>query len=136
LRAGSRVYVEGLDGNDLPGTLVVVASPEEADVAIVRIQAPYEPRDGNFIEALFHAGHLVFEDGDIAELLELMRRVPTVVDIYLDRAAVIPEVADGAAALLASFGATDDALLEIVLGRATPTGVLPFELPSSLESVR
>ena len=73
---------------------------------------------------------------DIASLLELMRRVPTVVDIYLDRAAVIPEIADGAAALLASFGATDDALLEIVLGRAAPTGALPFELPSSLESVR
>ena len=65
-----------------------------------------------------------------------MRRVPTVVDIYLDRAAVIPEVADGAAALLASFGATDEALLEIVLGRAAPTGALPFELPSSMESVR
>ena len=62
--------------------------------------------------------------------------MPTVVDIYLDRAAVIPEIADGAAALLASFGATDEALLEIVLGNAAPTGALPFELPSSLESVR
>ena len=66
----------------------------------------------------------------------LMRRVPTVVDIYLDRAAVIPEVADGAAALLASFGATDDALLEIVFGRAAPSGALPFELPSSMDAVR
>ncbi len=136
LRGSARVYVEGLDGSVLPGSVSVADTPEDADVALVRIKAPYEPRNGNFIEALFHAGSLDFAAADIAWLLELMRRVPTVVDIYLDRAAVIPEVADGAAALLASFGATDEALLEIVLGRAAPTGALPFELPSSMESVR
>ena len=136
LRGNARVYLKGLDGAALPGTLSVADTPEEADVALVRIQAPYEPRSGNFIEALFHAGSLGFATADIDWLLELMRRLPTVVDIYLDRAAVIPEVADGAAALLASFGATHEALLEIVLGRAAPTGALPFELPASMESVR
>jgi beta-glucosidase len=136
LRGSPRVYVEGLDRAALPGTVRVAETPDDADIALVRIKAPYEARNGNFIEALFHAGSLAFDGADIASLLELMRRVPTVVDIYLDRAAVIPEIADGAAALLASFGATDDALLEIVLGRAAPTGALPFELPSSLESVR
>ena len=136
LRGNARVYLKGLDGAALPGTLSVADTPEDADVALVRIQAPYEPRSGNFIEALFHAGSLGFATADIDWLLELMRRVPTVVDIYLDRAAVIPEVADGAAALLASFGATHEALLEIVLGRAAPTGALPFELPASMESVR
>ena len=124
-----------MEATDLPaGT--VVDRPADADVAVVRIQAPYEPRDGNFIEALFHAGDLSFEPDAIAWLLELMRQVPTVVDVYLDRAAVIPEIAAGAAALLADFGATDAALLDIVFGRAAPTGKLPFELPSSMESVR
>jgi len=136
LRGNPRVYVEGLDGAALPDTVRVAETPDDADIALVRIKAPYEARNGNFLEALFHAGSLAFDGADIASLLELMRRLPTVVDIYLDRAAVIPEIADGAAALLASFGATDDALLEIVLGRAAPTGALPFELPSSLESVR
>ena len=136
LRGNPRVYVEGLDGAALADTVRVAETPDDADVALVRIKAPYEARNGNFLEALFHAGSLAFDSADIASLLELMRRLPTVVDIYLDRAAVIPEIADGAAALLASFGATDDALLEIVLGRAAPTGALPFELPSSLESVR
>ena len=136
LRGNPRVYVERLDGAALPGTMSVASTPDDADIALVRLRAPYEPRNGNFIEALFHAGSLGFAGADIAWLLELMRRVPTVVDIYLDRAAVIPEVADGAAALLASFGATDEALLEIVLGRAAPTGALPFELPSSMDSVR
>ena len=135
LRGAPRVYLHGMEATDLPaGT--VVDRPADADVAVVRIQAPYEPRDGNFIEALFHAGDLSFEPDAIAWLLELMRQVPTVVDVYLDRAAVMPEVAAGAAALLADFGATDAALLDVVFGRAAPTGKLPFELPSSMESVR
>ncbi len=135
LRGAPRLYLRGMEATDLPaGT--VVDRPADADVAVVRIQAPYEPRDGNFIEALFHAGDLSFEPDAIAWLLELMEQVPTVVDVYLDRAAVMPEIAAGAAALLADFGATDAALLDIVFGRAAPTGKLPFELPSSMQSVR
>jgi len=97
--------------------------------------APFDPRDGNFLEALFHAGRLEFAAPEIAWLLELMDQVPTVVDIRLDRAAVIPEIAAAAAALLADFGATDAALLDVAFGRAAPEGKLPFELPSSIESV-
>jgi beta-glucosidase len=136
LRGAPNVYVAGFETKDPLPAGTVVDRPEDADVALVRIQAPYEPRTGNFIESLFHAGGLAFDPDDIAWLLELMQQVPTVVDIYLDRAAVIPEIARGAAALLADFGATDAALLDVVFGRAPPAGVLPFELPSSMESVR
>ena len=40
------------------------------------------------------------------------------------------------AALLANFGASDPALLDVVFGHATPQGTLPFELLSSMEVVR
>jgi len=134
LRGAPCVYLRGLDVAEIPaGT--VVERPEDADVALVRIQAPFDPRDGNFLEALFHAGRLEFAAPEIAWLLELMEQVPTVVDIRLDRAAVIPEIAAAAAALLADFGATDAALLDVAFGRAAPEGKLPFELPSSIESV-
>jgi beta-glucosidase len=59
-----------------------------------------------------------------------------VVDIYLDRAAVIPEIAAAAAALLADFGASDAAVLDVIFGRSAPSGRLPFELPSSMDAVR
>jgi beta-glucosidase len=49
---------------------------------------------------------------------------------------VIPELADAAAGLLANFGASDAAALDIIFGRARPGGRLPFELPSSMEAVR
>jgi beta-glucosidase len=136
LRGTPTVYLHGLEGAGLLPAGAVVDRLEDADVAVVRIQAPYEPRNGNFIESLFHAGDLGFDADAIAWLLELMQRVPTVVDVYLDRAAVMPEIAQGAAALLGDFGATDGALLDIVFGRASPAGRLPFELPSSMESVR
>ncbi|MBV9230721.1 MAG: glycoside hydrolase family 3 C-terminal domain-containing protein, partial [Chloroflexi bacterium] len=53
-----------------------------------------------------------------------------------DRPAVIPEIAAQSAALLADFGASDAAVLDVIFGRFSPSGKLPFELPSSMEAVR
>ena len=136
LRGVSRVYVEGLDAGALPDDVVVVDDARDAEVAVVRIRAPFEPRDGNLLETLFHAGDLEFKGDELARIVDLLELVPTIVDIYLDRAAVIPEIAGGAAALLADFGASDATLVDIVFGRAEPSGTLPFELPSSMEAVR
>ena len=136
LRGVSRVYVEGLDRSELPDGVVAVDDAGDAEVAIVRVRAPFEPRDGNLLETLFHAGDLDFKDEELARIVDLLEQVPTIVDIYLDRAAVIPEIAGAAAALLADFGATDDVLLDIVFGRAEPSATLPFELPSSMEAAR
>ena len=57
-------------------------------------------------------------------------------DIYLERAAVIPEIAEESMALLANFGASDEAFLSVIFGVYSPTAKLPIELPSSMESVR
>jgi len=112
-----------------------VPTVHEADVAILRLLAPYEPREG-FLESLIHAGDLSFPEGELARILHILAAVPTVVDIYLDRPAVIPEIAAQSAALLANFGADDAAVLDLIFGRCSPAGKLPFELPSSMEAVR
>jgi len=65
-----------------------------------------------------------------------MAQVPTIVDIFLDRPAVIPGIADRSAALLANFGASDAAVLDVIFGRFRPSGKLPFEMPSSMAAVR
>jgi len=65
-----------------------------------------------------------------------MRLKPTVIAITLDRPYVIPEIANGAAALLATFGVSDEALLDVVMGRFASVGKLPFEMPSTMEAVR
>ncbi|HCJ38979.1 MAG TPA: beta-glucosidase, partial [Halieaceae bacterium] len=38
-------------------------------------------------------------------------------------------------AMLGTFGISDQAMLDVVFGRHTPTGKLPFELPSSMAEV-
>ena len=52
---------------------------------------------------------------------------PTVIAMYFDRPYVVPELAKEAAALVAHFGVTDEALLDVLTGVVAPTGKLPFE---------
>jgi beta-glucosidase len=112
----------------------VVTDVSKADIAILRLNAPYEPRKG-LLESLFHAGDLDFKEPEKSRILNILNKVPTVVDIYLDRPAVIPEIAEQCAVLLANFGANDEAVLDVIFGKFAPQGKLPFELPSSMEAV-
>jgi len=136
LREGLRLYVEGVDPQVASRYAQVVDTPEGADAAFIRLQAPHEHRDNLPLEAFFHAGDLSFPEPELRRILDLLRRVPTVVQIYLDRPAVIPEIARESAALLADFGASDEAVLDVAFGRHKPGGRLPFEMPSSMDAVR
>ena len=131
-----RLYVENLDRDVAAQYGDIADRPEDADIAILRLRAPYEDRDKNLLERLFHSGDLDFKEPEKGRILSVLRTVPTIVDIFLERPAVIPEIAAEAAGLLANFGANDAALLDVVFGRFAPTGKLPFELPSSMEAVR
>ena len=82
-----------------------------------------------------HSGNLATKGEELARLQRVMRAKPAIVSIFLDRPAVIPEIASEASALLATFGASDRALLDVAFGKFSPTGKLPFELPSSMEAV-
>jgi beta-glucosidase len=113
-----------------------VESPGEADVAIVRRSTPFEPRTNGMMESLFHAGDLDFKEPELSTLLELARTVPMVLVLHLERPAVIPELVEACAAVVAVFGASDEAVLDVLFGRTRPEGRLPFELPSSMDAVR
>jgi beta-glucosidase len=129
-----RLYVEGIDAAVAAGYGEVVTDPASADLALVRMQTPYEPRPGGF-EAMFHAGSLDIPADEVARLLGLAATVPTVLDMHLDRPAILTGVADAVAALVASFGGSDAAFLDVVFGRALPEGSLPFDLPRSMAAV-
>lgn len=135
LKSNIKIYTQGFDKNVAAQYATVVNKPEEADVAIIRLDAPYEPRKG-YIESLFHHGDLDFKGERKIEILDLLEKVPTIVNIYLDRPAVIPEIAEKSAGLIANFGASDSALLDVIFGKYKPSGKLPIELPSSMEAIR
>ncbi|MFD7133566.1 glycoside hydrolase family 3 protein [Streptomyces sp. NPDC059894] len=129
-----KLYVENVQAAAAGAYGQVVADPADADLAVLRLRTPYEPRANKF-ESFFHSGSLAFPDEELKQILGLLDTVPTVVCVNLERAAVIPEIAERAAALIADFGASDAALLDVVFGRARPEGRLPFELPRSMEAV-
>ena len=136
LRGRPNIYVENIDADVAAQYGDVVEEASAADCAILRLATPFEPRDSIFLESFFHAGDLDFKEPEKSRLLSIMEQTPTIVDIYLERPAVIPEIASACAGLIANFGASDAAALDIIFGRFQPSATLPFELPSSMDAVR
>ncbi|BCS31835.1 hypothetical protein TBR22_A10370 [Luteitalea sp. TBR-22] len=179
LKAGRKVYLEGVDPKvvSLRG-FTVVATPQEADVALVRVTfnevssevpgaRPMGPRPGGGgagagggrpggpggapgapggrnprgagLGGMNTGGapiDLTLPAERLAKLRAVMGARPTIVAMYFDRPYVVPELARESAAMLAHFGVSDEALLDVVTGTYPPVGKLPFELPSSMEAVR
>jgi beta-glucosidase len=135
LKGELKIYVENINPETVSWYGRVVKNLADADIAILRLSAPYEKRKG-LLESYFHAGDLDFKGSEKEHILDVISCVPTIVDIYLERPAVIPEIAEQSAALLANFGANDRALLDVIFGKFAPQGKLPFELPASMEAVR
>jgi beta-glucosidase len=133
----TKLYIQNVNAELAARYGEVVDRPELADVAILRLNTPWYPVETKNPFALgFHHGDLDFKGKEKSDILTLLKTVPTIVDIYLDRPAVIPEISEHAHALLANYGASDEALLDVIFGKAKPEGNLPFELPSSMEAVR
>ncbi len=135
LQAKPKLYIENLAPQEAARYGEVVSTPEEAEIAILRLSTPYERRKG-FLERYFHAGKLDFNAEERDRIVAICARVPTIIDIFLDRPAVIPEIAEKCTALLADFGANDAAVLDVIFGKFAPAGKLPFELPSSMQAVQ
>jgi beta-glucosidase len=134
-----KIYIKNINPKIAAEYGTVVDDPKQADIAIIRLQTPnyaIPEAKGNFIAAMFHWGDLDFKGQQLQDILDLEKTVPTVVDIYLDRPAVIPEISANAKALIANFGSNDAALLDVVFGKYKPGGHLPIEMPSSMEAVR
>ncbi|MGN6603984.1 MAG: glycoside hydrolase family 3 protein [Ginsengibacter sp.] len=138
LKTGSlKIYVKDIDSTTAAKYGMVVKNPSEADVAIIRLSTPFYPVKSDIpMVQMFHHGDLDFKGLQKDSIMNLLKSVPTIVDIYLDRPAVIPEINAGAKGLLADFGASDAAVLDVVFGKYKPGGHLPIELPSSMEAVR
>lgn len=136
LAEGLRIYAEGVDPEALTPIGRRVERPEDADLALVRLQAPFEPRSDLFLEAWFHAGSLDFPPGLPVRLARIAEHCPLVIDVTLDRPAVLTPLLDIATVLLVSYGTGDPALVAALSGETPPQGRLPFDLPRSMDDVR
>lgn len=140
-RAPLKVYLRGVS----PAAAgregwTVVTDASQADVAIMRLAAPFQLLHPGYVFGQFlHEGSLTFSDSnpDLADFTRVSAKlgVPTVAVVYLDRPAVLTPVKQHARAVFASFGASDAALLDVITGRARPGGKLPFDIPASMDQV-
>lgn len=132
--AGLKLYVEGIDAEVAARYGRVVSTPAEADLAVLRVQAPFEERATMF-ENFFHAGSLDFDAEVVAHVRAVAADVPTVVDVLADRPPILTPLVDAAAAVTVNWGASGAALLDVLSGAAAPQGRLPFDLPRSMAAV-
>lgn len=136
LQPSVRLYVEGLSPEAVGEHAQVVTTPKEADVAVLRLAAPWEPRgEPGTYETFFHAGSLAFRTEEAARIRDICRSVPTVLDVYLDRPAILADVIGDASSVFVNFGASQEAFVKVLFGEADPQGHLPFDIPSSMAAV-
>lgn len=133
--AGAKLYVEGLDPDAVAPYGQVVETPADADLAILRLQAPFEQRASDF-ENFFHAGPLDFNDAVLTHVREVAAAVPTVVDVFLDRPAILAPIMESTSAVVANWGAAPAALLDVLSGAVPARGKLPFDVPRSTAAVQ
>ena len=60
---------------------------------------------------------------------------PVIVSLALSNPAVVGEFEKEVDGILASFGVQDQALLDIISGVATPSGLLPLQMPANMRTV-
>ncbi|MDJ0921701.1 MAG: glycoside hydrolase family 3 N-terminal domain-containing protein [Henriciella sp.] len=139
LSPGTKVYLSGPDKADAEAAgLIPVDTLANADIAIVAMRTPYELLHPNhFFGRRHHEGRLDFRPGDLDfdAFTAAAAKVPTIAVVYLDRPAILTDVKARAAGLIAHFGISDAALMDVVTGRAMAEGRMPFELPSSMADV-
>ena len=136
LKAGLSIYSDELTPEALTEAGFTVADdPAKADVAIVRVAAPFEFRDHYMLESSFHAGSLEFDGETIARVQRLAATVPVVLVPHLDRPAVLTPLEPHSSVIAAVYGASDTAVLHALTGAVPPEGRLPFQLPRSESAV-
>jgi beta-glucosidase len=129
-RRVKKVYLSGVGAQAATDRgLQVVATPQEADLAIVGLSDPTGVGRDNHLD--FRGTETDYQ----AFAAAAASGTPTVAVPNLVRPLVLTNVVDRAAAVVADYGVSDEVLLETIFGERSPGGRLPFELPASMAQV-
>lgn len=130
-----KLYVQGVPEEIAKEYGELVNSPQDADAAVVWLEAPHRPDHRELLSNMFLSGNLEYTEKETAQLEKVMKSCPTIVVIHMIRPAVIPEIAKDAAGVLAEFDASADVVMDAIFGKFSPTGKLPFTLAASQEAI-
>ena len=79
---------------------------------------------------------MLFRSGLAHRLARIRAACPLVLDVDLDRAAVLTDIAPVCDALTGTFGVSGAAWVDALTGRVPAQGRLPLDLPRSMDAVR
>ena len=143
IAAKTRIFVDGLDPSVAAKYGTVVDTPDDADVVLLFLNTVFNGNQPAGTDSTFDQMMASrFPDTNLAFSQEILAKASSYSDVSqlvtlvdLNRPAVLTELKDMSGALLGTFGVSDEAMLDIVFGRHSPVGKLPFELPSSMAEV-
>lgn len=135
LSSDKKIYIKGMDSEQAKNHPNAVATPEEADVIVMKLITPHDPRTGSILERVFRQGRLNFDAEEKAEILPLLESKASITIMTLDRPTVFPDINSKSQAVIGDFFCEDIVALDLIFGKFQPTGKLPFEIPSSMEAV-
>lgn len=71
----------------------------------------------------------------VARIIEIQQTVPTILAIDFKNPWLIGDIEPNAASILATFGVSPEAVIDVIRGRFQPVGKLPFTIPRNEEEV-
>ena len=144
LRRTATLHAPGLDTSDvLERGLSSSVSVQGSEAIVVKLDSPYVTRkDGTSFFRVTREGSLSYIGADNESELTTVAKLaatgkPVVVLVHMERPGILTELVElrPQIAILAHFGSSDGAILDVVTGRVAPKGRLPFDIPRNAASV-
>ena len=143
LKQETKIFVDGLDKNIATEFGKLVGNIEDADIVIMYIHTVFNGNQesglnrafDNFLSALFPNGDLNFNNEILSKVRNYSAEKDLIVVVDLNRPAILASIKDNVSGLIGTFGVEDRVIFEGLYGEFNPSGKLPFDIPSSMESV-
>ena len=143
LKQETKIFVDGLDKNIATEFGKLVGNIEDADIVIMYIHTVFNGNQesglnrafDNFLSTLFPNGDLNFNDEILSKVRNYSAEKDLIVVVDLNRPAILASIKDNVSGLIGTFGVEDRVMFEGLYGEFNPSGKLPFDIPSSMESV-
>ena len=143
LKKGSRIFVDGLNEEEAREFGEIVKDPDDADVVIMYIHTVFNGNQesglnrvfDNFLSTLFPNGDLNFNQEISKKIEAYSNKKELIIVVDLNRPAILKNIKESSSGLIGTFGVQDRIIFEGLFGEFNPSGKLPFEIPSSMESV-
>jgi beta-glucosidase len=133
------VYLKGIESTPfVDAGMRIVEDIKQATVAVVKLNSPSQLLHPNFFFGSFQKeGDLDLKEADESylELKRISDLLPTIVVMEMDRPPILGNLQEKAAAMLAVFGVSDEAIVSVLMDSSQAAGKLPYALPGSMESV-